>query len=157
VKGTTAKVGFLGSNRVITSLTFITNKHTHGPYGVLNGSEFGSFPSRLVTGIFGKASNSLDQLGVITTIDWETTHRYLVTHRRVETTTTEQLLGGARSDWNNDDPNKPQSGTSTPGWDGVQGGSQAVSVHSHFWTHAWFHKSVTSSISCPHACVRLVA
>lgn len=78
VRGTTAKVGFLGSKQVITSLTFITSKHTYGPYGAVKGTEFGTPPSRLVTGFHGQAGDSsLDRIGFFTTVDWETTYTYL--------------------------------------------------------------------------------
>lgn len=74
VKGTTGKVGSL---RVITSLTFITNKQTYGPYGAVTGTEFGSPAGLLVTGFFGKGGDSLDQFGVFTTADSESTTSYL--------------------------------------------------------------------------------
>jgi len=81
VKGTTAKLGFLGSIQVITSLTFITNKHTYGPYGHHKGSDFGSPSHRLVTGFFGKAGDALDQFGVFATANSEATDSYLNIHR----------------------------------------------------------------------------
>lgn len=78
VKGTTSKGGFLGSNRFITSLTFITNKQSYGPYGLHKGAEFTSYSHRLVTGFYGKADDAtLHQFGVFATTSADATDRYL--------------------------------------------------------------------------------
>jgi len=66
---------------VITSLTFITNKYTYGPFGKHKGSNFGSPVHRLVTGFFGNASDSLHQFGVFATTSLEETNNYLHIHR----------------------------------------------------------------------------
>lgn len=81
MKGTTSKGGFLGSNRFITSLTFITNKQTYGPYGLHKGAEFTSYSHRLVTGFYGKADDALHQFGVFATTSADATDRYLHVHR----------------------------------------------------------------------------
>lgn len=64
VKGTYGPIPSRTSDAV-TSLTFVTNKQTYGPYGVPSGQEFET-PATGVVGFFGKAGARLDQLGVFT-------------------------------------------------------------------------------------------
>jgi len=73
--------GFLDSHQVITSLTFITNKYTYGPFGNHKGSNFGSPAYRLVTGFFGIAGDCLHQFGVFATANLEATNKYLHIYR----------------------------------------------------------------------------
>lgn len=62
VRGTFGKSG---GAMAITSLTFITNEATFGPFGSPRGQQFQSCHGK-VMGFFGKASAGIDQLGLIT-------------------------------------------------------------------------------------------
>jgi len=64
IKGT---LGSIFGHKIITSLTFISNKAIYGPYGIVEGEEFISSGSGKVVGFFGKAGSYIDQLGVFTT------------------------------------------------------------------------------------------
>jgi len=64
IKGT---LGSILGHKVITSLTFISNKAIYGPYGVVEGEEFISSGLGKVVGIFGRAGSYIDQLGVFST------------------------------------------------------------------------------------------
>lgn len=61
VKGTLGKLAF---GEGITSLTFITNKGIHGPYGCPTPNTFESPSGQKVTGFFGRSGMYLDQLGI---------------------------------------------------------------------------------------------
>lgn len=65
VKGTTGTVDGVPA---ITSLTIVTSRKTHGPFGSVQGKKFQSSREGKVVGFFGQASNILHQLGVITLI-----------------------------------------------------------------------------------------
>jgi len=59
-------MGSVQEENVITSLTFITNKQSYGPYGHASGRTFQSTPHGSVVGFYGRSSlNSLDQIGCI--------------------------------------------------------------------------------------------
>lgn len=63
VLGTTGE--FQGAT-VVTSLTFVTNVKTYGPYGNANGTPF-SYPERSsdeVVGFYGRNGSLLDAIGV---------------------------------------------------------------------------------------------
>lgn len=63
VKGT---MGSVKQENVVTSLMFITNKQSYGPYGSESGRTFQSSSSGSVVGFYGRSSlNSLDQIGCI--------------------------------------------------------------------------------------------
>lgn len=51
---------------MVTSLTFITNKQTYGPFGRLTASAFESNPFGKVVGFFGRSWTFLDSIGIIT-------------------------------------------------------------------------------------------
>lgn len=61
MKGTTQRFSF---GEGISSLTFVTNEKTYGPYGSPTHEAFESPRDRKVTGFFGRAGKYLDQLGV---------------------------------------------------------------------------------------------
>jgi len=63
VKGTVGNIN--GSDDVVTSLTFVTNEKSYGPYGNVQGHGFESSPHGRVVGFFGKSGSHLDQVGVI--------------------------------------------------------------------------------------------
>lgn len=52
----------------ITSLSFVTNKRTYGPFGNARGTHFQSFKHGRIVGFFGKSSKQIDSLGVFTRI-----------------------------------------------------------------------------------------
>lgn len=63
VKGTAGKVSGI---EIITSLTFISNKRSFGPYGEVAGYSFETSPDREVTGFIGRSGDFIDQIGIIT-------------------------------------------------------------------------------------------
>jgi hypothetical protein len=65
VKGTSAPGPGVASD-VVTSLTFITNKKTYGPFGAVVGRQFQSSPQGKVVGFFGKSGDLLDSVGIFT-------------------------------------------------------------------------------------------
>lgn len=54
-----------GNDEVITSLTFVTNKKSYGPYGKVRGRGFETSSDGKVVGYFGKSGSQLNQIGVI--------------------------------------------------------------------------------------------
>jgi len=61
---------------VVTSLTFVTNKQTYGPYGTITDKKFESMLHGKVVGFYGRSEDFLDQIGVITEVlpkDYEVT------------------------------------------------------------------------------------
>lgn len=64
VKGTTGNITPGGT--MVTSLTFVTNKQTYGPFGPVAGDAFESNPRGKVVGFFGRSWTFLDSIGVIT-------------------------------------------------------------------------------------------
>jgi len=67
VKGTAGKVS---GRESITSLTFVTNLRVFGPYGRVTGRAFESSPGGEVSGFFGRSGSRLDQIGVITKLQF---------------------------------------------------------------------------------------
>lgn len=65
VEGTFGKVAGVVT---ITSLTFVTNKRTYGPFGIVRGTHFQTFKHGRIVGFFGKSSTQIDSLGVFTRI-----------------------------------------------------------------------------------------
>lgn len=65
VKGTSAPGPSVAFD-VVTSLTFITNKKTYGPFGVVVGRQFQSSPQGRVVGFFGRSGKFLDSIGIFT-------------------------------------------------------------------------------------------
>jgi len=53
---------------MITSLTFITNKKTYGPFGIVTDKKFESKIHGKVVGFFGRSDEFLDQIGLITEV-----------------------------------------------------------------------------------------
>lgn len=72
VKGT---VDVLNGVEVVTSLTFITNKTVHGPYGPTFGNAFETTPNKVV-GFFGRSDSLLHQIGVITHLSSSLEHSH---------------------------------------------------------------------------------
>lgn len=70
VKGTTGKLSF---GEGITSLTFVTNEKSYGPYGNPTSDSFESPGGHKVTGFFGRSGMFLDQLGIF--CETHTVHR----------------------------------------------------------------------------------
>jgi hypothetical protein len=69
VKKITVKTGNFGGHDVVTSLTFVTNLDTYGPYGKGNGTQF-VIPENetdIVVAFFGRCGLFLDQIGIYTT------------------------------------------------------------------------------------------
>ena len=65
VKGTSAPAPDLDYD-VVSSLTFITNKTTYGPFGVVVGRQFQSSPQGKVMGFFGAHGRNVDNIGFLT-------------------------------------------------------------------------------------------
>lgn len=65
VKGTTGSI-VQGGPTMVTSLTFITNKQTHGPFGPATGVAFETNAHGKVVGIMGSSESFLDSIGFIT-------------------------------------------------------------------------------------------
>ena len=65
VKGTSAPASGVTTD-VVTSLTFVTNKTTHGPFGAMVGRQFQSSPYGKVTGFYGRNGTFLDSIGIFT-------------------------------------------------------------------------------------------
>lgn len=65
VKGTISPAGGVKTD-VISSVTFVTNKKTYGPYGAVQGRLFQSSPLGKVVGFFGKSGNYVDVIGTFT-------------------------------------------------------------------------------------------
>lgn len=65
VRGTFGRVPAPGD--MVTSLTFITNKKTYGPFGVVRGKLFKSSEGVRIVGFHGKSCAFLDRIGVFTT------------------------------------------------------------------------------------------
>ena len=65
VRGTTRQVPSVGV--VVTSLTFVSNKKTYGPYGpATGGSGFETTVHGKVTGFYGSATTCVHSIGVVT-------------------------------------------------------------------------------------------
>lgn len=64
VKGTTGNI--VPGGTMVTSLTFITNKKMHGPFGSTIGGAFETKAHAKVVGIFGRSGSFLDSIGFIT-------------------------------------------------------------------------------------------
>lgn len=65
VKGTRAPASGLAYD-IVTSLSFVTNKTTYGPFGAVEGRQFQSSPHGKVMGFFGKTGRLLDSIGIFT-------------------------------------------------------------------------------------------
>ncbi|KAL4580715.1 hypothetical protein LXL04_016917 [Taraxacum kok-saghyz] len=64
--GISGTVAVFGGNTVITSLSFITNKMTHGPYGTIRGTSFSLTVTKgRFSGFHGNYGDYLDSFGVI--------------------------------------------------------------------------------------------
>lgn len=63
VRGTTATVGGI---TLVTSLTFVSNVRTYGPFGKENGSAFSTVvpANKAVVGFYARAGSALDAIGV---------------------------------------------------------------------------------------------
>lgn len=64
VVGTAAPDQTIYGTEVVTSVTFITNKRSYGPYGHERGTRFES-PGKEVVGFYGRSGALLDRLGVL--------------------------------------------------------------------------------------------
>ncbi|KAK1422518.1 hypothetical protein QVD17_25695 [Tagetes erecta] len=74
IKGRVGGFGYFGTHTVITSLTFVTNRATYGPYGNHNGAGF-FIPEGIdfslplskgrIIGFYGKSSIYLENFGVV--------------------------------------------------------------------------------------------
>lgn len=64
VKGRTGTI--VPGGTMVTSLTFVTNKQTYGPFGPVTGSAFETKPHGKVVGIFGRSGTFLDSIGFVT-------------------------------------------------------------------------------------------
>lgn len=85
VRGTTRQVASVGVT--VTSLTFITNKKTYGPYGsVTGGSGFETVRHGKVMGFYGKATTCLQSIGVLTEAEHQITE--------TETVVVQEAWGG---------------------------------------------------------------
>lgn len=56
---------------VVTSLCFITNMKTYGPFGVESGQKFETSQGSRIVGFYGQASLFVDRIGVFTTKKWD--------------------------------------------------------------------------------------
>jgi len=65
VQGTFGSVN--GLPKVVTSLSFVSNKKTYGPFGVVSGQEFKSSEGSRVVGFYGRSCDFIDRIGVFTT------------------------------------------------------------------------------------------
>jgi hypothetical protein len=65
VRGTSAPAACVAYD-VVTSLTFVTNRTTYGPFGAVVGCQFQSSPHCKVIGFFGKTGRLLDSIGSFT-------------------------------------------------------------------------------------------
>jgi hypothetical protein len=65
VRGTSAPASGRDHD-VVTSLSFITNKTTYGPFGAVEGRQFQSSPHGKVMGFFGKNGKLLESIGIFT-------------------------------------------------------------------------------------------
>ncbi|KAI3514820.1 hypothetical protein L1887_13551 [Cichorium endivia] len=66
INGTIAlSKGHCPGHRIITSISFLTNKKTHGPYGNIRGELFTvSFEDGSFAGLYGLAGAYIDSIGV---------------------------------------------------------------------------------------------
>lgn len=55
-----------GGQTVVTSLSFVSNNKTYGPFGNPSASSFTSRPGKQILGFYGKSGWLLDQIGVFT-------------------------------------------------------------------------------------------
>lgn len=83
VKGTTRQVPSLGV--AVTSLTFITNKTTYGPYGSTEGTGFETVRRGKVMGFYGRATSCLHSIGVLGEVE---------DHTDKETVVVQEAWGG---------------------------------------------------------------
>lgn len=68
MKGTTREVASVGV--AVTSLTFVSNKKTYGPYGpVTGGSSFETVRHGKVMGFYGKATSCVHSIGVLAEVE----------------------------------------------------------------------------------------
>lgn len=90
IKGTHAQVSGI---EIITSISFISNKMTYGPFGRETGTAFQSPTGKRIVGLFGRAATYVDKIGVVVTeAPKHTVHEVGVDVSAVEATQHAELL-----------------------------------------------------------------
>lgn len=67
MRGTTKEVASIGI--AVTSITFVTNKKTYGPYGSVTGANFESARHGKIMGFFGRVTTCVQSFGVLAEIE----------------------------------------------------------------------------------------